>query len=87
MKPALIIAYILGVAVFSSCKKNTDPAPGSEKTYLARMTNYLGSMTYTYDDQNRLVTESFITLNASVFPNKVDTGPPELPIQVFLVQK
>lgn len=73
MKPALIIACVLGVTVFNSCKKNTDPEPDSEKTYLARLTNYLGSMTYTYDDQNRLVTESFITLNASVISNSVST--------------
>lgn len=73
MKPALILMCILGVTVFSSCKKNTDPGPDNEKTYLARFTNYLGSMTYTYDDQNRLVSQNFITADPSIVPNSVTT--------------
>lgn len=73
MKPALILTCIFGVAVFSSCKKNNDTGPDSGTTYLARMTNYLGTMTYDYDDQNRLVTETFETADASTVPNSVVT--------------
>ncbi len=71
MKSFLILACIFFLSAFSACKKDNEP--DNRQTYLMKTSNYLGTMSYTYDDANRLVSESFETADASVVSNSTST--------------
>lgn len=71
MKPKPILAALLLLITFTSCKKENETDP--RQTYLIKTSNYLGSVSYIYDDNNRLVSENFETADASVTSNSTTT--------------
>lgn len=71
MKSILAIGCLFLLTTFSACKNSHEP--DNRKTYLVKLTNYLGSTTYSYDDQDRLVSENFKTADASVVPDNTTT--------------
>ncbi|TCC89250.1 hypothetical protein EZ428_16265 [Pedobacter frigiditerrae] len=48
------ILMLLCVVMFTSCKKNRNAEPVAEqKTYLSKLTTYIGAETWSYDTQNK----------------------------------
>lgn len=67
-----IIATVLILLITClSCRKDREVDP--RQSYLVKMTSYLGSTSYTYDNNNRLVSENFKAADASVTSDNTTT--------------
>lgn len=59
MKFAITLYLLFCIVSFNACKKDKPDERDTRKTLLAKMTNSSGSFVYEYDQQNRLISETF----------------------------
>lgn len=64
MKMSCLLCCMLLLAVFGACRK-AGAQPDGRKTYLEKMINSTGTTSFAYDEQNRMISQTFIGADGS----------------------